>query len=239
MASTSRRSYRRFLAETDSAIPELDARLDVFISEYLRYREAMTRPLRILDVGCGPKAVLSRYLVEGDIYCGCDFRPTLDVDVDRYVEIDLNEESLAETFLDEKFDVVFCGEVIEHLFSPDSLVAEVRALMHDETILILSTPNLAYYVNRILLLAGIAPLFLENSSEAKLGRKFRLLGQGNETQGHIRVFTYGAVKDLMMRNGFQVVKIVPTVVWNFPLDKVVCRFSRSLAPNNVFIVRRG
>ena len=239
MAHRSRRSYRRFLAETDSAIPELDDRLRIFVAEYTAYRTAKKHPLRLLDLGCGPSAVLSRHVAKDDVYWGCDFHPTSDVENGRYIQIDLNEESIAERCSGKEFDVIFCGEVIEHLFSPDSLIEDIKGLMHRESIVILSTPNLAYYVNRILLLAGVTPLFLENSSEAKLGRKFRFLGQGNETQGHIRVFTYGAMKDLLARNGFEVVKVVPTNVWDFPLDRLVCRISRSLSPNNVFVVRRS
>lgn len=79
--------------------------------------------------------------------------------------------------------MIFCGEVIEHLFSPDDLIDEIKTLMHSESILILSTPNLGYWVNKLLLIFGISPLCLENSSEIKLGRKFKFLGQFNKTEG--------------------------------------------------------
>jgi hypothetical protein len=104
---------------------------------------------------------------------------------------------------------------------------------------VLSTPNLAYWVNRLLLLVGFSPLFLENSAEVKLGRGFRFLGQGSETQGHLRVFTYAALRDLLGRKGFAVTRAVPTVVWDWPVDRLVCRLSHSLAPNNVFVLRRA
>jgi SAM-dependent methyltransferase len=235
------RSYRQFLEERDSSVPELNARLEIFRSEYLRYRESLEprRTLGLLDVGCGSHAVLAQYKAEGDVYHGCDFAPRIGVDVDHYWSLDLNTTSVAETAPDDvRYDVVFCGEVIEHLFSPDALLRDLRSLLQPSGILILSTPNLGYYVNRLLLLVGISPLYLENSAERKLGRKTRLLGQNNPTEGHIRLFTYGAAKDLIAREGFKIERVTSTITWNFPPDRLVCRLSHSLAPNNVFVLRR-
>ena len=41
-------------------------------------------------------------------------------------QVDLNEESVAQAFAGQEFDVVFLGEVIEHVFSPDALLEDVR-----------------------------------------------------------------------------------------------------------------
>jgi SAM-dependent methyltransferase len=233
------RSYREFLAEHDTSVPELTSRLSTFVAEYRRYRRAANRPLLVLDVGCGRNAVLSRYKIQGDTYHACDFPAGIDGEVDDYWSIDLNAESVAERAPATRYDVIFCGEVIEHLFSPDALLRDLRTLLNAEGILILSTPNLGYYVNRVLLLFGISPLYLENSAEVKLGRKTRLLGQDNPTEGHIRLFTYGALKDFIARERFAIERISSTTIWNFPPDRVVCRLSRSLAPINVLVLRRA
>jgi hypothetical protein len=105
-------------------------------------------------------------------------------------------------------------------------------------VLILSTPNLGYWVNRLLLLVGISPLFVENSASVKLGRRFRFLGQGNATQGHIRLFTYRAARDLLELQGFELLRTRSVPFWSFPVDRLVCRVSRSLAPDNVYVARR-
>jgi SAM-dependent methyltransferase len=232
------RNYREFLDARDTSVPELNARLAVFLSEYRRHRERHGGSLRLLDVGCGPNAVLAGYRVGDDEYHGCDYAASIAADVDHYWSVDLNASSVAETAPDgTRYDVIFCGEVIEHLFSPDALMRDLRKLLSPEGILILSTPNLGYYVNRLLLLVGISPLYLENSAERKLGRKTRLLGQNNPTEGHVRLFTYGAAKDLIAREGFEITRVTPTITWNFPPDRLVCRLSRSLAPSNVFTLR--
>lgn len=217
-------------------------RLKVFVREYRRYRAKRNqdRPLSILDIGCGQDAQLAKFKAAGDFYAGCDFFESVNVKLDDYRRIDLNEDKLSEKFAGQKFDVIFCGEVIEHLFSPDDLLKEMRELMGDESVLILSTPNLAYYLNRLMLLFGISPFFLENSSEVKLGRKLRILGQGNKTEGHIRVFTYGAMIDLIRKEKMKIIKVIGVPgPWSFWPDRAVSFFSRSLAAGNVFILKKA
>lgn len=232
------RTYQEFLSERDTSAPELIPRLETALAEYRRYRQSLNRSLILLDVGCGSKALLARHKAQDDVYHGCDFPANVRGNVDYYWSLDLNTTSVAETAPNgTRYDVIFCGEVLEHLFSPDALLRDLRVLLRPSGILILSTPNLGYYVNRLLLLLGISPLYLENSAERKLGRKTRLLGQNNPTEGHVRLFTYGAVRDLIAREGFEIERVRPTITWNFPPDRVVCRLSRSLAPNNVFVLR--
>lgn len=233
------RTYRDLLARTDSALPYVDHRLRLFIEAYVKHKAARQRPLAVLDIACGKKAVLHEFVSTDDSYHGCDYYDALDVEIADYISIDLNEERLSEKVRRDTFDVIFCGEILEHLFSPDALLDEARSLMHEESILILSTPNLAYYANRILLLAGVSPLFLENSADFKLGRRFKRLGQGHGTEGHIRLFTFRALRDLLELKGFEVLKVTPTTTWDFRFDRLVCRISRSLAPNNVFVVKLG
>jgi SAM-dependent methyltransferase len=234
------RTHQEFLSERDTAVTELTPRLQIFLAEYRRYRKSSDRSLVLLDVGCGSNAVLAKHKDQADVYHGCDFPTHIRGDVDHYWSLDLNTTSVADSAPEETlYDVIFCGEVLEHLFSPDVLLRDLRVLLRPSGVLILSTPNLGYYVNRLLLLLGISPLYLENSAERKLGRKTRLLGQNNPTEGHIRLFTYGAAKDLIAREGFQIERVRPTITWNFPPDRVICRISRSLAPNNVFVLTKG
>jgi SAM-dependent methyltransferase len=230
------RTLEEFYANVETAIPEVDDRLRVFVDEYRRHREAAGRSLAVLDIGCGRFALLRDRIVDGDEYFACDLVQPLDPPPN-FHSVNLNEESIREVFAGHEFDVVFCGEVIEHVFSPDAVLSDLKTLLRPNGILILSTPNLGYWVNRLLLLVGISPLFVENSARAKLGRRFRFLGQGNETQGHIRLFTHRAVRDLLDLHGFELLRTRSVPVWNFPVDRLVCRVSRSLAPDNVYVAR--
>jgi SAM-dependent methyltransferase len=231
------RTLEEFYATVETAIPDLDERLQVFVEEYWRHRASTGRPRCVLDVGCGRLAILQRHIAAEDEYFACDLVEPLKP-LPNFQSVNLNEDSLSDAFAGREFDVVFCGEVIEHVFSPDAVLADLKGLLRPDGVLILSTPNLGYWVNRLLLFVGISPLFVENSSNVKLGRRFRFLGQGNDTQGHIRLFTYRAVRDLLDLQGFELLRTRSVPVWSSPVDRLVCRVSRSLAPDNVYVARR-
>jgi SAM-dependent methyltransferase len=234
------RSYEEFLKGRKTAHAfDVNNRLSLFIDAYKQHRAALGRPLRVLDIGCGTDPVLAVRVEPEDEYHGCDFYDRIEQEIDAYVQIDLNRESLASRLEGSTYDVVFCGEVIEHLFSPDALLRDVKTLMSHDSVLVLSTPNLGYWLNRLLLLAGISPLYLENSAETKLGRFTKRLGQGNPTEGHIRLFTYRALLDFVDRLGFVVVETTGTYTWAFPPDRLIARLSHSLAPSNVLVLKRA
>ena len=140
-----------------------------------------------------------------------------------------------------KYNILTLNQIASHGLHrfPSVRYSVGKSVDRPDAILVLSTPNLGYWLNRLLLLCGISPLFLENSAERKLGRFTRLLGQGNQTEGHIRLFTYRALRELVELLGYEIVSVTPTYVWRFPPDLVLSRFSRSLAATNVFLLRQG
>jgi SAM-dependent methyltransferase len=233
-------SYQAFLERHETAHPfDFNNRLQLFIDAYRSHRAALGRPADILDIGCGRQPELLAHIEPADSYHGVDFYDPSTVSMPAYTQLDLNSESLVDALGEGSFDVVFCGEVLEHLFAPDTLLGQIHKTLQHDGILVVSTPNLAYWRNRILLVLGISPLYLENAVEMKLGRRFRALGQGNPTEGHVKVFTYRALRDVLALKGFDVVGVTSTVTWPNRLDRLVGRFSRSLAANNVIVARRG
>lgn len=225
-----------FYARNETANTELNPRLELFLEQYRRQRARLERPLRILDIGCGRGMILSHHVDRADEYWGCDIVPAELVGSERFRTVDLNNASLRDSF-EGRFDVIFCGEIVEHLFSPDALLDELRELMTPDARLLLSTPNLGYLLNRIMLLFGISPFFLENSSRQKLGRRTKWLGQGNETQGHIRLFTYQAMLDLLAIERLRLVESIGIPVWfNFAVDRAIARLSPRLAADVLYVV---
>jgi len=107
---------------------------------------------------------------------------------------------------DASMECVVAGEVIEHVPNPDHLVREVRRVLVPGGMFVLSTPNLVSWANRVLVPFGIQPLGTETSSEVALGRRLRVLGQGNQVQGHLKVFTHRALREILERYGFTVVE---------------------------------
>jgi ubiquinone/menaquinone biosynthesis C-methylase UbiE len=138
---------------------------------------------------------------------GIDFlQDRLDIAKEKGIKVksvDLSKNEKID-FPDEAFDFIFCGDVIEHLFSPDFLIEEIYRILKHGGYAIISTPNLATWKNRISLLLGWQPFFTEVSTKYRVGNP--RLPKGTPS-GHIRMFTPGAIKELVQLYGFEVEKI--------------------------------
>lgn len=109
------------------------------------------RSLSILDVGCGSGANSAELAARGHRVVGADFS---DAAIEKYrargfegYVVDL-ESNLG--FPADSFDVVFCSEVIEHMTSPEVLAAEMFRMLKPGGLLVLSTPNSAFWLYRLL-----------------------------------------------------------------------------------------
>jgi SAM-dependent methyltransferase len=133
-------------------------------------------------------------------------------------------------------DVVIMSELIEHLVDPDSTLDEVWRVLRPGGTLLLSTPNLAAWYNRVLLLFGVQPLFTEVSLRGIYGRP------GTEVVGHLRVFTHRALREFLHALGFVDIEIRGAPYHDVPdpfkpLDRLLCRVP-SLASNLLATTRK-
>jgi methionine biosynthesis protein MetW len=104
------------------------------------------------------------------------------------------------------FDVIYCGEVIEHVFNTDHLLREIYRVLKPSGYCIITTPNLASWSNRFALLLGFQPFATSVSPEHEGAGK--LIMKGDEGQwGHIRVFTLRALKELAQIHGFKIERL--------------------------------
>jgi ubiquinone/menaquinone biosynthesis C-methylase UbiE len=111
-----------------------------------------------LDIGCGDGVVtekLKQALKSKEAY-GIDlFDEALKLAAKsgiKILKVDIDEEQLP--FPDANFELVYCGEIIEHLIDPDHLIDEAYRVLKSRGLFVLTTPNLAGRVNRLLLLFG-------------------------------------------------------------------------------------
>jgi len=144
-------------------------------------------------------------------------------------------------FPDASFECVIAGEIIEHVPNPDALLREIRRVLIPGGTLVLSTPNMVSWANRVLVPFGVQPLGTETSSEIALGRRHRILGQGNQVQGHLKVFTFRALTEILERYGFTVI-LKEGVPAFFPkpvdrLDRFISRTMLSLASGLLYVSR--
>ena len=171
-----------------------------------------------LDIGCydGSKTILiSEYT--GARPFGIDFLS------DRLLEAnekgiqtnkcDLNEESIP--YPDESFDFIFCGDVIEHLYSPDFLLEEIFRLLKPNGYAVITTPNMASWKGRVSLMFGWQPPLTEVSTKYKVGNP-RIPNE--PPSGHIRVFTPISLIELVKLYSFGVEYIGGHITHGKPVD---------------------
>jgi ubiquinone/menaquinone biosynthesis C-methylase UbiE len=116
-------------------------------------------------------------------------------------KIDVSKEPLP--FQDDYFDVITAIEVIEHLYDPDHAILEAKRCIKPGAFFILSTPNLAWWANRLALLLGYQPYFSASSARFNVGKMFRRPSKGTIHE-HIRLFTRKALLQLLSIYGFVV-----------------------------------
>jgi SAM-dependent methyltransferase len=159
----------------------------------------------LLDVGSGAGQI-TMFLKEG-----LGFREAYAVDIsEENAQIargrginasSVNLDLMDLPFEDEQFDAVFAGEVVEHLINPDHMLQEVRRVLRKTGIFVLTTPNLAAWFNRLMLLLGWQPLKSGTSFEFDVGRP-KLLTFGEKQ--HLRTYTLRAIRELLLLNGFEI-----------------------------------
>lgn len=149
-------------------------------------------------------------------------------------------------FPDGRFDAIYCGEVIEHVFNTDHLLDEIGRVLSPEGFCVLSTPNLAGWPNRFALLMGYQPYPTSVAPRHEAAGKFLIKGEEGQW-GHIRVFTLRALKQVVQAHGFRVVSVqgcpvtVNTKSWVSRyaslFDRMLSRFP-SLANRVILVLKK-
>ena len=109
-------------------------------------------------------------------------------------------------FPDGSFSIVNLAQVIEHLYDPDRLLDEINRVLEPGGHLVLSTPNLCAWFNRVLVPLGVQPIFYESSTRSStVGTgPLRRFKASDRPVGHVRLFTLTALEDLLSLHGFRV-----------------------------------
>ncbi|MGW1882422.1 class I SAM-dependent methyltransferase [Streptomyces sp. NPDC001970] len=179
----------------------------------------------ILDIGCGDgtAAATAATALAGHTIVGVDWSQ----DALRRAATRLTHTVRGELggtglpFATGSADAVLFSEVIEHLVDPDAALDELRRVLRPGGHLMLSTPNLAAWYNRLLLLAGVQPVFSEVSMRGIHGRP------GTQVVGHLRLYTARALRGLLTASGFHVVRLAGAPYHDVPrplrpLDRAAC-----------------
>lgn len=105
------------------------------------------------------------------------------------------------------YDLVFAGEILEHLYNPDGLIGSALLALNPNGHLIITTPNLACIYNRLFLALGWTPgnsfpslrYLVGNPLLEKTGGRFGI------ATDHKSVFTWKGLTELLSHYGAEVV----------------------------------
>lgn len=123
---------------------------------YMRSLVPSDRALRILDVGCGTGLNAAQLTHHGHSVFGIDVSPVaiekLHAQGFEGSVVDIEAQPLL--LPENAFDLVYASEVIEHCVDTARFLRNLRAVLKRDGVLLLSTPNSAFWVYRLLGLLG-------------------------------------------------------------------------------------
>jgi len=190
-----------------------------FASSHSWALDAVPDGSRVLDLGAGPGGLASELARKGCPTAVVDLVPPTQLTPGVVTHVaDLNEP------LDlpiQDYDYYLMLDVIEHLRDPEAFLDGLRAQLDDAPrTLIITTPNIAFIVPRLMLLFG----------------QFNYGQTGILDRTHTRLFTFRTLRRLLRDSGFQiqVIKGIPA-----PIPKAIgdSRLSRTLLQLNQMLIR--
>jgi SAM-dependent methyltransferase len=138
-------------------------------------------------------------------------------------------------------DIIFLAEVIEHLYNPDLVIAECRRLLKNDGYLVLTTPNLTSWFNRILFIFGFFPMNMDISCQLRYSGRRDILNKAPVDKVvkfnplfdvHIRLYTVKSLTILLEEHGFIVENIhgyYQSKSLNFKVGKFLNLINRNIS----------
>lgn len=158
---------------------------------------------KLLDIGCGTGSFTLEMKEFAEELYGIDIsQKAIQLAKEKGIkafQMDIDEENLP--FENNFFDIIFCGEVLEHVFDSDHLLEEIYRVLKPTGVAVITTPNLASYLNRFVLLFGFQPYLTGTGFKYGTGK---LLSKN--PCPHLRLFTYESLKELLKLYGFNIKK---------------------------------
>lgn len=134
---------------------------------------------RALDIGCRDGYWSERLKEKGYDVSALDLEPKYKSAFQHNVEEGIPYDNSS-------FDLVWCSEVIEHLYKPKFLLNEIERVLKPDGLAILTTPNSGWWFYAVTKLWGWTPQKLQNPDHKQFFREqdIRNMAKGYEVFGY-------------------------------------------------------
>jgi hypothetical protein len=188
-----------------------------------------------LDIGAGPGGVSGELIKKGcDTAVVDQFAPK---DTSREGRIFVQDLDAPPTFNVKGYDYLLMLDVIEHLKDPEKFLERIRTQFdYAPRTLVLTTPNIAFVVQRLMLLFG----------------QFNYGKAGISDRTHTRLFTFRGIRQLLNDSGYRIEHVrgvpapFPKVLGNGVLGKMaihanlaLIRLSKTLFSYQIFVLAKS
>ncbi|MBW2966379.1 class I SAM-dependent methyltransferase [Candidatus Woesearchaeota archaeon] len=178
--------YERYWEKPDKAAPVTDVTTPKRLKLLF---ETIGEGKKVLDVGCGNGYITKKMVDQGNEVIGMDISANA-IKEARRINPDIKficcSAEQRYPFKNEKFDIVFAGEVIEHIYDTSFMFSEINRVLKNKGLLILTVPY-----HGILKNLYIALLNFENHYDPE--------------GAHIRFYTVKSLKKTLSKYGFCIV----------------------------------
>jgi 2-polyprenyl-3-methyl-5-hydroxy-6-metoxy-1,4-benzoquinol methylase len=194
--------------------------------------DAVPENSRVLDIGAGPGRMAHALVAKGCEVTVVDQFPAPDAPGD----VEVLQQNLDDppAFDARKYDHLLMLDVIEHLKDPEQFLEQlVDQFDHGPRTLVLTTPNVAFVAQRLMLLFG----------------QFNYGNAGILDRTHTRLFTFRSLRRLLLDSGFRLREVRgvpapwPKVLGNgapgraaIRVNELLIRLSRTLFSYQIFVV---
>jgi 2-polyprenyl-3-methyl-5-hydroxy-6-metoxy-1,4-benzoquinol methylase len=161
---------------------------------------------RVLDIGCGEGFFADMLAKAGNDVVGIDILPgpRQRDSMKQYVQADLDQglHAALPALAEQRFDRVLLQDILEHVRSPEKVLADCHRLLDARGLVLISVPNVANITVRLALLFG----------------RFEYTERGILDRTHVRFFTRRTAREMIERAGYDIVAEKVTVM---PLELVL------------------
>jgi glycosyltransferase involved in cell wall biosynthesis len=228
--------YQRKYDSTDVGNTHYDLKLG-YPSSHTYALDAVPERARVLDIGGGPGAMASQLVKKG---CEAAVVDQFGLHTDRNkhdMPVFVQDLDAPLTFDSKPYDTLLLLDIIEHLKDPEEFLDRLRAQFdYSPKRLVLTTPNIAFVVQRLMLLIG----------------QFNYGKSGILDRTHTRLFTFRGIEQALKDSGFKIREVrgipapFPKVFGNGILGRsavqanlALIAISKTLFSYQIFIVADG